>query len=94
MHSLAYFVANFRLIRANRFDVSLIQNDAVRPTAEVKHTLMRGGYPVGDPQNETPRHASTGSIRSFVRPFRRRGLILDQNCERRDTGVLPLADGQ
>ncbi len=84
-HRLAHFVANFSLIRANRLDVSLVQNDAVWSIAEVKHALMGGGHALKDPQNQAPRLGLTVFFRRSMRPSRQAWLFLDQNCKVMDS---------
>jgi hypothetical protein len=49
-NSLAHFVANFSLIRANRLDISLVQNDTVRSTAKIRHALVCGRHTLKDPR--------------------------------------------
>ncbi|MGC1452149.1 MAG: hypothetical protein WA830_19125 [Candidatus Sulfotelmatobacter sp.] len=58
-HGLPNLITNVSFVRADRLDIFLVEDDAVRSYAKIEHTFLGGRYTLEDSQNETACLAGT-----------------------------------
>ena len=52
-HGLPDFMTDFGVVRADRLDMSLVEDEAVRSGAKVERALLRGRHTLKNAQNQT-----------------------------------------
>jgi len=52
-HGLPDFMTDFGVVRADRLDIFLVEDDAVWSGAKIEHALLRGRHTLENAQNQT-----------------------------------------
>src|SRR5450759_1047728 len=80
-HGLTDLMTDFSFVGADRLDVRLVENDAVRSHAEVKHASLGGRHPLEHSQKQVAGLAGTSVSRSRERLFARPWSVLNEYRE-------------